>query len=444
MDVRTFTDSSIQAALEKARHKLGDQVVLVESEPSTDEAPAQVTVMVDESAQRTATKSEQSWGHVPKPSEAPASTPSGSPAPDRGNEADGAAVGHGRDDGAGSDGTGMASRFQSELEAQSRPEADASRQSPGRGRVFSSSDSEETGASATGDHEAWVESRLEELRTRSGDGHDRTARLAGTETDGWTAHPLYGRLLDNGLRPKTATALLGDLTERGVDPSESPRDELHWALAQVVCRRIQTDSTAEDTGVIALVGPSGAGKTSLALKLAVHDRMLAGQDTVVLHLCPEAGRNASYQSPTALYRRFGLPVRSVQTEEDMAKALRCVDDFEQVLVDTPPLPMPLSDARPVLRRYRRLLRPLPRPAVHFVVDATRALGGIDEEAFARLPLRPTAAAVTHLDEVHDWGQVAEWLIHIDLPVQIVSEGPEVPDGARAFSLRWFVEDIMDL
>ena len=63
---------------------------------------------------------------------------------------------------------------------------------------------------------------------------------------------------------------------------------------------------------------------------------------------------------------------------------------------------------------------------------------------ARLPLRPTAAAVTHLDEVHDWGQVAEWLIHVDLPVQIVSEGPEVPDGARAFSLRWFVEDVMDL
>jgi flagellar biosynthesis GTPase FlhF len=98
----------------------------------------------------------------------------------------------------------------------------------------------------------------------------------------------------------------------------------------------------------------------------------------------------------------------------------------------------------VLRRYRRLLRPLPRPDVHFVVDATRALGGIDEATFARLPLRPTAAAVTHLDEVHDWGQVAEWLIHVDLPVQIVSEGPEVPDGARAFSLRWFVEDVMDL
>ncbi len=76
MDVKTFTDSSIQAALEKARHKLGDQVVLVESEPPTDEAPAQVTVMVDESAQQAAAQGEPSWGHVPKPSEAPASAPS--------------------------------------------------------------------------------------------------------------------------------------------------------------------------------------------------------------------------------------------------------------------------------------------------------------------------------------------------------------------------------
>ncbi|MCS4193865.1 signal recognition particle GTPase [Salinibacter ruber] len=449
MDVKTFTDSSIQAALEKARHKLGDQVVLVESEPSTDEAPAQVTVMVDESAQQAATQGEPSWGHVPKPSDAPASPPSTSPpstspAPDPGGEDDGAALGYEADEAAGPPGAGRASRFQSELEAQSRPEADASGQGPGRGRVFPASDAEGDGASTTGDHEAWVESRLAELRARGGDGHDRTARLAGAETDEWATHPLYGRLLEDGLRPKTATALFGDLTERGVDPRESPRDELHWALAQVVCRRIQTDPLTDDTGVIALVGPSGAGKTSLALKLAVHDRMLARQDTAVLHLCPEAGRNASYQNPTALYRRFGLPVRSVRTKEDMAKALRCVGDFEQVLIDTPPLPMPLSEARPVLRRYRRLLRPLPRPDVHFVVDATRALGGIDEATFARLPLRPTAAAVTHLDEVHDWGQVAEWLIHVDLPVQIVSEGPEVPDGARAFSLRWFVEDVMDL
>ncbi len=449
MDVKTFTDSSIQAALEKARHKLGDQVVLVESEPPTDEAPAQVTVMVDESAQQAATQGEPSWGHVPKPSEAPASAPSTSPpsmspAPDRRGEDDGASFGYEADEAAGPPGAGQASRFQSELEAQSRPEADASGQGPGRGRVFPASDAEGDGASTTGDHEAWVESRLAELRARGGDGHDRTARLAGAETDEWATHPLYGRLLEDGLRPKTATALFGDLTERGVDPRESPRDELHWALAQVVCRRIQTDPLTDDTGVIALVGPSGAGKTSLALKLAVHDRMLARQDTAVLHLCPEAGRNASYQNPTALYRRFGLPVRSVRTKEDMAKALRCVGDFEQVLIDTPPLPMPLSEARPVLRRYRRLLRPLPRPDVHFVVDATRALGGIDEATFARLPLRPTAAAVTHLDEVHDWGQVAEWLIHVDLPVQIVSEGPEVPDGARAFSLRWFVEDVMDL
>ena len=444
MDVQTFTDSSIQAALEKARHKLGDQVVLVESEPSTDEAPAQVTVMVDESAQQTAAQGEQSWGHVPKPSEAPVSTPSASPAPDRGGEDDGTSFEYEGNDEAESAGSGMASRFQSELEAQSRPGGDASQQRQGRGRVFPSSDSEGNGSPTTGDHEAWVESRLEELRARSGDGHDQNARLAGTETGEWATHPLYGRLLQDGLRPKTATALFGDLTERGVDPRESPRDELHWALAQVVCRRIQTDPLAAETGVIALVGPSGAGKTSLALKLAVHDRMLAGQDTAVIHLLPEEGRNASYQNPTALYRRFGLPVRSVRTREDMAKALRCVGDFEQVLIDTPPLPMPLSEARPVLRRYRRLLRPLPRPAVHFVVDATRALGGIDEETFARLPLRPTAAAVTHLDEVHDWGQVAEWLIHVDLPVQIVSEGPEVPDGARAFSLRWFVEDIMDL
>jgi len=444
MNVKTFTDSSIQAALEKARHKLGDQVVLVESEPATDDAPARVVVMIDEPAEQTATREDRSWGHVPKPAEVPASKTRISSSADRPEESEGTAFGYAGDEEKESSESTTASRFQSELEAHSQYGDGASHRGTGRGRVFPSSPSEDDGASTTGDHEAWVESRLEQLRTRSGDGHAREARLAGTEMNEWAAHPLYGRLLEDGLRPKTATALFGDLADRGVDPDESPRDELQWALAQVVCRRIQTEPITDDADVLALVGSSGAGKTSLALKLAVHDRMLAARDTAVIHLLPEEDRNVSYQNPTVLYRRFGLPVRSVRTQEDMVKALRCVGDFEQLLIDTPPLPMPLSDARPVLRRFRRLLRPLPTPAVHFVVDATRALGGIDEETFSQLPLRPTAAAVTHLDEAYNWGQVAEWLIHVDLPVQIVSEGPEVPDGARAFSLRWFVEDVMDL
>ena len=446
MDVKTFTDSSIQAALEKARHTLGDQVVLVESTPATPDAPARVAVMVDEPTEETTPRRERSWGHVPKPSEAAPSKETTAPRPDAdGPAASEASTGeYGDDTDTGEE--SAASRFQSELAAQSSP-ARETNQGPGRGRVFPSSPQDDAASGTTGDHEAWVESRLEELRNRHGGGHDAERPRPDTAPAGrreWAAHPLFETLVDGGLRPQTATALFDDLAARGVDPDESPRDDLHWALAQVMCRRIQTDPSGPETGVLALVGPSGVGKTSLALKLAVHDRMFGAQDTAVIHLLPDEEHHSSYQNPTDLYRRFGLPVRSVRTEEDMAKALSSIRGFEQVVVDTPPLPMPLADARPALRRFARLLRPLPAPAVHFVVDAPRALGGLEDTSFSELPLSPTAAALTHLDEVCRWGQVAEWLIHVDLPVQLVSQGPEVPDGARAFSLQWFVEDVMDL
>jgi hypothetical protein len=52
--------------------------------------------------------------------------------------------------------------------------------------------------------------------------------------------------------------------------------------------------------------------------------------------------------------------------------------------------------------------------------------------------------MTHLDEVSTWGRLVEWLIALDLPLQFVSGGPDVPEGARVFSLEWFVEDVMDL
>lgn len=442
MDVKTFTDSSIQAALEKARHKLGDQVVLVESEPATENAPARIAVMIDEPAEQAAPATERSWGHVPKPS-SEAAAPTAEAVAD-GTDEPRSTNSEQRSDEGTLDASTKASQFRSELEARSGSGGGSSGQGAGRGRVFPSAPSEKGDSPGTGDHEAWVESRLEKLRSRQG-GSPKRGRRTESESRSWTAHPLFMSLVEDGIRPQTATALFEDVTERGVDPDDSPRDELHWALAQVMCRRIQTEDLRQDARALALVGPSGAGKTSLALKLAVHDRMFGAQETAVIHLLPEEGRSSySYQNPTDLYRRFGLPVRSVRTEEDMAKALNCTDNFPQVVIDTPPLPMPLSEARPVLRRFQRLLRPLSTPAVHFVVDATRALGGFDEAGFSQLPLRPTAAAVTHLDETYSWGQVAEWLIHVDLPVEVVSDGPEVPDGARPFSLRWFVDDVMNL
>jgi len=441
MDVQTLTDSSIQAALATARDRLGEHVVLIESSPATEDAPAEITVMVDEPAVNTA-REQSSRGRVPKPSEVDAAVSTARNAEPE--AAGGADVGHGSPP--QNDAGPTTNSFNDHLDSASTSvssDALSREEETGRGHLFpTSGGEEEVSPQAATRREEMIEARLELLENRLGGlGRGRNGRV---NAGRWAAHPLFGMLLDEGMRPDTVTTLFQDLTERGLDPDSSSREELRWALAQVVCRRIQVSAPTRAGTPLVAVGPGGAGKTSLLLKLALQDRVWECPDPTIIHLLPNEGGSTAYQNPTTLYQRFGLPVQSVRSEEEMAKALKRTNTFGQVLIDTPPLPRPLDDARATLRRFSRLLRPLHTVDVHFVLNATHALDTVDENTIHQLPLSPTATAITHLDEARSWGRVVEWLVGVDLPVQFVSDGPHVPDSARVFSLKWFVQDVLAL
>lgn len=191
------------------------------------------------------------------------------------------------------------------------------------------------------------------------------------------------------------------------------------------------------------IGPSGAGKTSLLLKLARHESFFGRRLPTVISIVPEDD-SIPHLNPAPLYRQYGLPVQNVQTEEEMHQALERVQQFDQVLIDTPPLPLPTDEARAMLRRIQRIVDPLMPLQVHLTLNVTRTLDDFDRDFLKRLSFQPDAVALTHLDESSKWGRIAEWLLMLEKPVHFVSTGRRVPEGVEAFTPSWFVEEMMDL
>jgi len=451
MNVKTIEGRSIQAALAEARHQLGDDVVLLDSVPASDDRPARVTVMLDASP-----------AQVPKRRRSPgyaAATRAAAHAATPANRASSAGQAAQRAGGRGeqaSDGTGglVDVMEDSPIDVQGLAErmrhltASARRtQDPARGDLFPKTGkaaAESPPAASSPDLEKLLESQLRVLHDRLETMERRFGGAVIGAGHRWAAHPLYGRLLENGMAASTLTKVFDQLAEHGYDPT-TDHEKLQWALGQELLRRLQhTAPSKNTTGTQLLIGPSGAGKTSLLLKLAMHPQFFARRQPAVIVIEPDPEQESLHHSPLELFRRHGLPAQSVQTEDEMREALRRVQSFDQVLIDTPPLPVRTADARRMMQRVRRFVAPILPLHVQLVFNATRALDEFPPDALKRLPLAPDALALTHLDEVLGWGRVTEWLLQFDLPVQHITNGARVPNSVRAFSPTWFVQTVLDL
>ncbi len=453
MNVKTITGSSIRAALDEARRLFGEDVVLIESIPPTGNAPARITVMTDAASVPVTPAAAVTAGSAPPSRFGYSSSLRTPPEP--------SSVMRSMEESTMPHEGFSAARIRTNGITQERPAPPASGSgdtlparaevkavdSRERGRLFSqqvrTAPAPEPEGASWKPLEQLLEAQLKLLHDRIDQLERRLGETVIGASQQWIAHPLFAALLNQGLRPATATRLFDALAAKGCEP-EGDEENVRWALAQEIRKMLDVAAPKRLTGSLLLVGPSGAGKTSLALKLATHPGFFGRRNTTVIIILPEREHETLFINPLERYKQAGIPAQCVQNEEEMHHALDRVLKFDQIIIDTPPMPSREGEARKHLLRVKQLVHAVMPIQVHLVVNATRALDEYNMSYMQRLALRPDAVALTHLDEATGWGRIAEWIKTIGLPVQFASTGPLVPDGITAFSPSWFVEEMMQL
>lgn len=454
MNVKTFSASTIQEALATAREKLGDDVVLLESAAATRSEPARVTVMID-SHTRPSSSASRSRSTARKRSRARthARAGGGSEETARNGEAFSRST-KGRSTNQRQQRYQSIQNLLSESNGSSTADQtverpDDSGHTPGnaRGRLFSSSgrttDTPELADPPTRTVEllekqlTLLHERLDRMEHRLGDALVGTAQR-------WTAHPLFGELLEKGLRPSTVSTLFNNLAETGFEPDRTDTETMRWHLAQELRRNIDVSSPNSSGGPLLFVGPSGAGKTTLILKLAKNKSFFGRRNTAVISLLPHNEDELYYRNPADVCKQCGVSVQTVRTTEEMQRALERVAQFDQIFIDTPPIPTSRRKSGRALKHIRRLIQPVVPLEVHLVMNTTRAFDGFQASQVEDMPLSFDCAALTHLDETDKWGRTAEWMMELSLPVRFVSTNRQMPEGVVSFSPSWFIEEMMDL
>ncbi len=178
--------------------------------------------------------------------------------------------------------------------------------------------------------------------------------------------------------------------------------------------------------VVALVGPTGVGKTTTVAKLAAGFRIEARRRVGLLTI--DTFRIAAVQQLKAYAEIMDLPMQVVERPDDMQPALDLLGDVDLVLIDTAGR-SPKSDAR--IDQLVELLRSAQPDETHLVLNATSSAAATRLALKGFAPVRPTAAILTKLDEAPNTVGVLSALASSEqfsgIPLSYITNGQQVPD-----------------
>lgn len=239
------------------------------------------------------------------------------------------------------------------------------------------------------------------------------------------------------LRQLTVLGLANDLAGELVSqlPQRLELAEAHRLALAMLARRIETVSERwmEGGGVVAMVGPTGVGKTTLIAKLAARWVMRHGPRGLAL-ISADSVRIGAQEQIHTLGRLLGAPAYGIEGVHELPDLLDHLADKRLVLIDTAGLSQ--RDER-LANELAALAAAHPKLESTLVLSAAAQAGAI-EETFERFSAaRPASCVLTKIDEATSLGGAISALIRTRLPVAYLSDGQRVPEdlsAARAHQL----------
>ena len=245
--------------------------------------------------------------------------------------------------------------------------------------------------------------------------------------------------------------VLRDMSRLGIDtdvarqlidelPEHLNADQARYLPLGLLSRSLKVSGRrlADSHGVIALVGPTGVGKTTTIAKLAACAVMNHGPSKVAL-VSTDHYRIGAAAQLEHYGRLLGVRVYPAYDAAGLAQTLNLLRDHHTVLVDT----AGVSGNDPRLQQQMDVLREAGMDGTAklracLVLAANAQASALDESVRAYLPLQPSACIATKLDEAPSLGGVLSVLIRHRLPLDCVTDGQRVPEDISAADARVLV------
>lgn len=174
--------------------------------------------------------------------------------------------------------------------------------------------------------------------------------------------------------------------------------------------------------LVALVGPTGVGKTTTIAKLAANFRLKQKRNVGLITV--DTYRIAAVEQLRTYADIIDLPMQVVSTPREMREAAKRMSGMDLVLMDTAGR-SPKDDIK--IQELKALLTEAAVDEVHLVLSSVAGARVLQQTAERFAAVGTTALVVTKLDEATSFGNLLPLLRSSRLPLSYLTNGQNVPD-----------------
>ena len=230
---------------------------------------------------------------------------------------------------------------------------------------------------------------------------------------------LFRQLMAMGLSADIAERLMRAVAGQG-DFEQQWTKAMYYLASEI---GVTGDDLTERGGIVAVVGPTGVGKTTSIAKLAARYCLRHGNRHVAM-ISTDNYRIGAREQLHTYGRILNIPVRTASNAEELMETLNIFADKRFILIDT--AGMSHQDAK--LAEQLSMLEGAGRMVTRYLaLSATTELAALHRAMDSFSSIRPDACLITKTDEAASLGNILSVVIKSGLPVAYYTDGQKVPE-----------------
>jgi flagellar biosynthesis protein FlhF len=238
-----------------------------------------------------------------------------------------------------------------------------------------------------------------------------------------THYFLGNKLLGMGISEKLVEQLVSFL------PPQATETEGWDYLLKLISNRLHIggNDILQQSGIVALVGPTGTGKTTTVAKLAAKFAQKYGANEVAM-ITLDTYRIAAFEQLATYGKIIGCTVKKAQTSEELAHILHQCRHKKLVLIDTAGFSQ--RDARLVTQLNDYEKETTANIKKYLLLPAGAQYQVLHQTIQAYKNINLTGCIFSKLDECYSLGEALSVVIENDLRLSYVTDGQRVPEDIK--------------